>query len=717
MSAPSLFHESWYRVSKLKLTLRPNVVVKKRWFRGEHWYLLHDPFSNDFHRLTPQTYRFLLRLDGKKSVEERWQESLEELPKETPGQSEIIQLLSQLYQSNLLLFDAAPDSDDLFKKEVKQKKAHFRSHYSNILYLKFPLFDPDALLNRLKPLIYLLFSPPGFALWLAFLLYALSLLPTHFQLLKDQTEGILSLSNLPILYLCIIAIKAFHEFGHAFAVKRFGGEVHTMGIMLLIFNPIPYVDASDSWMFRSKWHRSLVGMSGVIFELFIASIALIVWIHTGEGTLHSVAYNVILISSVSTLVFNLNPLLKFDGYYIFADLIDQPNLHQHSRNHLKDLFEKKLFGVDEPRSEIQSKKEGRLLALFGLLSIAYKWFVFFSIMMLLADHFFAFAMVMLVLGVIRTIVKPLFQFIRYLLQSHRLVQHRIRAVGVMLSLVAAAFILLGVLPVPCSFDASGVLKATESEMIAPQVSGRLEKLLVQSGATVTPGQPLLQIQNEALRMQLREAEASLMECERKLLLALAESQPDLAPLQKKRESDQERVTRLREKVESLQLRATIGGVWLAPAIENRIGSDLLRGEEIGWVINPENFQLVSVVTQNDLLPLFSDKIDSYSVKLAGIAHRKFNIDHIKVVQMEQRSLPSEALSYYYGGEIAVEQNKEGELVTKEPFYEIYASLSPLDHYGMFQGRKGSIHFKLPNKPIGLQLIKKIRQTIQKRYLV
>src|SRR5205085_6418982 len=164
--------------------------------------------------------------------------------------------------------------------------------------------------------IRLLYSPLGALVWLIVIGAAGKVALDNAQALKEQSQGILDPGNLFLLYVGMVLTKTVHEFGHAFACRRFGGEVHTMGIMFMIFTPMPYVDATSSWSFRSRWHRVVVGCAGMIHELFLAAIATFVWANTGQGALHSLAYNMMFISSVSTLVFNINPLMRFDGYYI-----------------------------------------------------------------------------------------------------------------------------------------------------------------------------------------------------------------------------------------------------------------------------------------------------------------------------------------------------------------------------------------------------------------
>ena len=196
----------------------------------------------------------------------------------------------------------------------------------NILFLEYHYLTSDRFLNRILPIIKLTISPLGFLIWFSVLLSGIKLSIDNFSELNLQSQSILSPSNIILLYISVLLIKMLHELGHSFAVKRFGGEVHTIGLMFLIFNPLPYMDASAAWSFRNKWHRVFVGLAGMITEIFTAACAAIIWANTGPGLVHSICYNLMFIASISTIIFNINPLLRFDGYYILSDL--RPPIHQ-----------------------------------------------------------------------------------------------------------------------------------------------------------------------------------------------------------------------------------------------------------------------------------------------------------------------------------------------------------------------------------------------------
>jgi putative peptide zinc metalloprotease protein len=234
----------------------------------------------------------------------------------------------------MLIYDQFSNSDSFFERFSTKAKRQKRALLVGFLSIKIPLFDPNRALDASLPLIKVMFGPVGLMLYLLLATAGAITFMQNAEALFASTEGILAPGNLFLLYIGFAFAKTIHEIGHASLCKFHGGEVHILGIMLLIFTPVPYVDASASWGFRSRGERLSVAAAGVLFELAVAAMALIVWAHTAPGTLNSLAYNVVFTASVSTLLFNLNPLLRFDGYHILVDLLDMPNLFANSRMHL-----------------------------------------------------------------------------------------------------------------------------------------------------------------------------------------------------------------------------------------------------------------------------------------------------------------------------------------------------------------------------------------------
>jgi putative peptide zinc metalloprotease protein len=715
MEESKLFHESWYRIAGQRICLRASIKVKRQLYRGSRWYVLHDPFNNQFYRIRPSAYKFIARLSLNRTVEEVWKEIISEDPDDAPGQEDVIHLLAQLYHANLLHYSLPADSAKLFERFKKQKQKIVQATLMNIMFFRIPLFDPDNLLKRLLPILRLIISPIGMIIWLVVVAMGVKVAIDNFAELGIQSQGILAPSNIPLLYLSFIFIKAFHEFGHAFVVRRYGGEVHTMGIMFLIFNPIPYMDATAAWSFRNKWKRVFVGAAGMIFELFIAAIAALMWAYTGPGLIHSLTYNIIFVASVSTILFNINPLLRFDGYYILSDLLDIPNLHTQATQHLRHIVERYVFGYKKSKSPVSSFKEAVLITIFGILSGIYRIVVFTTILLFVADRFLLLGIIMVVVCAISWVLIPLIRFIRYLLTEPRLERTRIRAILVSLGAALAVFLLLYVIPFPHTFTSPGVIEADEYMRVTNKVGGYVYNIVVPSGIWVTRGQTLILLQNKELDFKIKEMAAKIDEISIMAQKALHESLADVKPINSLLAAITKRYKRLKEEKKDLEVKADIDGIWIAPYIDDYKGMWIHRGTPIGQLINNSGFYFSSVISQQVVSRFFSDEIRSASIKLIGESEKDIHISKYTIIPVEQTSLPSAALGFAAGGELTVDVTDKSGIKTTEPFYEVRLEIPDESLDGLHHGRTGRVQCKVPMEPLLHQWWIKLIQLIQKRY--
>ena len=337
----SLFSPSWYRVADLRPRLRHHIQLHRHEYRGQVWYIMQDQVAGRSQRFSPAAYQFIGLMNGVNTVKQLWDVTNEQEGDAAPTQEEVIRLLGQLHSSDALICDVPPDSRELFRRFQRHEKMKWKSRFWSPLAVKFPFWDPEDFLERTLPLIKPLLSRAGFVIWLLVVLFAaISAIVNWDALTKDAIDRALTPNNLLILWFIYPVVKAIHELAHGYVIKRYGGEVHEIGIMLLVLVPVPYVDASSSWGFRDKRQRMLVSAAGIMAELLMGSIALFVWINVQPGVVHVVAYNVILICGISTILFNGNPLLRFDGYYVLSDGIEIPNLGTRSNNYLGYLIQR-----------------------------------------------------------------------------------------------------------------------------------------------------------------------------------------------------------------------------------------------------------------------------------------------------------------------------------------------------------------------------------------
>lgn len=715
--AGTTFSESWHKIADLRVSLRPTVRVRRQLFRGQRWYILHDPFNNAFFRLRPEAYDFISRLQPNRTVEEVWEECLHRFPETVPGQEDVLQLLSQLYYANILYSDMPADSTKLFERYRERRQREVKSWLMNIMFVQIPLFDPEYLLKKFQAVIKLIFGPIGAFIWLLVVGAAAKCVVDRFDLVSVMAQGVLAPDNLLLLYAALVVVKTLHEFGHAMSCKRFGGEVHVMGVMLLVFTPLPYMDATSSWSFRSRWPRILVSSAGMIMELFVAGLAVFVWSYTGSGTLHSLAYNIMFIASVSTILFNANPLLHFDGYYILSDLLDIPNLAPRALQQLRHLAEHYLFGYKDSFSPAQSKSEAIWLSVYGVASGIFHAFVFTHIIMFVADKFLLAGMIISVVCLIAWVIVPLYHLAEYLATSPRLERTRSRAICVCAGSLVAVILFFGVLPFPNRFRAPGILEAVNYIRVINATDGYMEELTVPSGREVKEGTALLRLSNRELELEIKKAEGQKEEILAMHKLAMSRQTADLKTLDQQLMVIENKLKNFQKQKGDLIVKARQKGIWAAPSAKELVGTWVAKGTVLGEIVDQGKFRFSSVVSQDDAAHLFVDKITKAEVRLFGQAEKNIKVNDYTIIPFQSEKLPSAALGWYAGGEVAVSPTDKSGLKASEPFFLIHAMVDFTEGALFHQGKSGKLRFTMRPEPLLWQWLRKFRQLIQKRYQI
>ncbi len=713
--ASGTFSEHWHRVAERRVGLRPAVQIRKQYFRGEKWFLILDPLSNQFFRINTGAHDFICRLNRHATVQEIWERCLTRDPDGAPGQEEVIRLLSQLHHANLLFGDVPAEPEAMFERHQTRRRREVRS-LLNLMSLRIATFDPDRFLQRALPAVRWLFSPVGAVLWLAVVGWGVKVAVDHGAALRTQTEGVLAPANLPLLYLALILIKGLHELGHAFSCRYFGGEVHRMGVMLLYFSPVPFVDATASWAFPTKWLRIFVASAGMIVEFFVAALAVFVWAATGEGALHSLAYNMIFIASVTTLLFNANPLMRYDGYYILSDLLEMPNLAGRAQQMLQHLAERYLFGIRTSESPSESRGEAWLLAIFGVASWCYRLLVFVSIALWISGRWLIFGL-LLALGTVASFtLLPVWKLARFL-ASPRLGRHRQRAVLVTCGGLAAVIALLAFVPMPSRFRAPGVLHAEEYSQVFTSTPGVVREVLSRSGEAVKKGQPLLRLESRELELELAAARAELARAVAEEERAMTRNAAELLPIRSRRGVSEKRVRRIEEQQRALVVVAAHDGTWVSQRIAQSVGQWFPRGQRVGEIVRDAEFRFTAVISQNEAANLFSGGVRESQVRIRGQAANAVHVTAVRVIPAQQEMLPSSALGWAAGGEIATSQRDPNGLRAAEPFFELRATLQPREGVQFLHGRSGSIRVELAREPLLGQWYRKLRQLLQRKYQV
>ena len=489
-----------------------------------------------------------------------------------------------------------------------------------------------------------------------------------------------------------------------------------MGVMLLIFTPVPYMDATASWNFRSRWKRILVAAAGMIVEIFVAAIAIFIWANTGAGVVHSLAYNVVFIASVTTILFNANPLLRFDGYYILCDLLDMPNLHGRSAKLARHWVERYAFGCRKSKSPTTSRREVAILGFFFVASNIYKIILFTGIVLFVADRFLILGLIMLVICTISWVFRPLVRAVNYLATSPALARTRFRAASVSLGALAVVICLLGLVPFPSHFRAPGVLQSENYRQVFSEADGHIARLVIPSGTIVKEGDPVLQMNDRELDWELRIAKAKLEQARIEAREVSIERGFSPDPFDRRIEALKKNLSNLEDRLDALVVRAPVSGCWIAHDLDRSLGLWVQRGVPLGHIVQ-DQFRFTAVVSQQQASNLFSNRIRHGEVKIAGQSEQSLRVSNQEVLPAEQNLLPSAALGWVSGGEIATTSGDQTGRQSAEPFFELRALVDVHPDTTLAHGCSGKIRFRLDPEPLLKQWIRQLRQLLQTRYQI
>ena len=709
----SVFSASWYRVRSLKPRLRSHAQIHRHQYRGETWHVLQELSMERFFRFSPSAYQVIGLMDGEKTVEQIW-EVVCDKPGDAPTQDEMIEVLSQLYRADVLQCDVPPDAAEILNRYQEQKRRRWQNQILSVFSWRFPLLDPERFLRWLMPAVRPLFGWFGALLWLAVVIPAVVLFVTHWS---DLTEGVLDRilvpRNLFAIWMLFPLIKILHEFGHAFACKTYGGEVHDMGIMLLVIAPVPYVDATSASAFREKWRRVVVGAAGMLVELFLAAIALFVWLNAEAGLVRSMAYNTIFIASVSTLLFNGNPLLRYDGYYILADLLEMPNLRNRATLYLLYLCERYLFGSKDAQRQRATISERFWFVTFGILSFVYRTFVVVAILMFVAQKLFHVGTVLAIAAAAIWLVFPPLKGIYFMLTSPRIRSVRPRALTVTALIVGLLVFLIGFVPVPYRTATEGVVWIPEEAIVRAGTDGFIDKLVVPSGTRVEAGTSLVTLDNRPLSAYEQVSSAYVTEVEARRILYLSTDLVKAGMVRDELEQAHNRLSRARSETADLIVRSKVAGTFIVPSPEDLPSRFVRKGELLGYVVQADRMTIRAVVSQT-IIDLVRSRTEGADVRLSENLSKIISADIKRLVPGATMELPARQLGTAGGGKIATDPtDRQGTKALQKMFQidlEIPAGANPLK-----LGGRAYVRFNHGWAPLAVQWYFQIRQIFLSRF--
>lgn len=723
----STFSDLWYRVGPTRPMLSVHARVIRQYYGPSITYVVEDPASGQFYRLSESAHFFLGMLDGKTTVDQAWQACNDQLGDAAPTQREVIELLSRLQMFGLVLGESALDAEMLEQRFRKARRQRLQKRTGRWMFPHVPIVNPEPVLRRHAALCRVLFSRFAFVLWCVLVLTALVLVIAHADRFGDALNHVAQLapSTIATLGIIFIVLRIIHELGHAVACKAFGGRSTEIGVILIAYVlPLPYCDASSAWLFPRIWPRVCVSLGGIFAETVLAALAAIYWVLGSDPVWTSIAYQVMLVSGVSTLLFNLNPLLRYDGYYILSDLAGVPNLTQRSREMLKYLMERYAFGLKGARGpSIRSLSEGWLLAVFGLLAMPYRIFIAIAILLLISSQYLTLGVVLAVVMGAVWLLYPVLKSIGYLISEPRLEGHRARAWGVTLAALGAVLGPIMLVPMPTPAYAAASVEPARVAGVRTLEDGWLAELLVEPGQGVEAGQVVARLENHALDAELAMRRARLAQAQTQYRASLARPPSEQVEFAQALNLATEQYERVRRRIADLEVIAPVSGR-LSP-MEGQTSSDmrawvgmyLRRGTALGMVISADDIVVRALVPDRDHAFVFRGQ-DAGAVRarvrLASDPGRVIEAGVLKVAPIGSRDIDNRALSSQAGGSIVVDPRSESDRpMAISPSFTIDLGLDK-GTTAAVAGVRASVRLDGPNLPLGIRWWRRASQFFEGR---
>lgn len=555
----------------IPLKKRPDIVVKKMSYQGEPYWVCKDALDQQYHHLNEQEYAIYSWLDGKISFDEiKARFEIEHTPFRV-NHKELAQVLGRFHEQSLVISTDASQGAKLLEMGREKQRSELKQKFMSIYALKWKGFDPERFLNATNPYVRWFFAKPTIMAVMSLVLLSVVWLTLHYEQFLARAPSFwefLDPSNWLMLGIVVGCTKLVHEFGHAYAFKRFGGEVHEIGVMVFFFVPTMYCNTSDSWLLKDKWARIAVALGGVYVELFIFSIATFVWWFGTTPTVEGIAINLMFACSLSAVLVNGNPLLKYDGYFVMADLVEVPNLAKQSSDQVRRWFMVHGLGIKDEASQWISGPNKRLMLGYGIAAYLFR----FSLMMTIA--FF------LVIQASPYGLAPvgylfsLFVTLTYLFTPLYHLGKKLKTPGTMIkikrkNLLITAAIVVGLIalmfiPAPYYVTVDCTVDGGENGIVVTKEDGVLKDTFFRPGDVVKKGQVVAELANPKLEKTLAETEMQLTDVKleiesRQHDISTSDPSTSFRALARQLESLQTQHQQLSNRVAQLKVRATIDG--------------------------------------------------------------------------------------------------------------------------------------------------------------
>jgi len=579
---------------------RPDLKVIRQVQRGEVAYIVKDPLILKYYRFPEIAAKVFSYLDGTHTHEEVGELVSAEMGEQIPG-SEVTSFVEGLKKLNFIEQSASEKSLLLLERlrKNRQQKAEEAADGRDENYMRFPLLDPDRLYNRIIKRIWFIWTR-GFLIF-SVVLFSLAavIIIANWEIVNTGLSQLWAFSDKGLRdILMFVGVLSFvillHENGHGLTCKRYGGEVHELGFMLIYFMPAFYCNVSDAWTFNSKAAKLWVTFAGAFVELIICSIATFVWYFSAPGYFtHELAFTFMLVAGLSSVAINMNPLIKLDGYFALVDYLEIPNLSEDASRYVTALASKHIFRVPVaiPTYNMRMK---RILFVYGVLSFLYKLFITCVMLVLfyrIVSFFFpengVFIFPLVAFRLLKKRLRAPLNGVRFLYQDKKEVLMKPKGLVLSIVIVTAVVGLFAFLPLPYSHRAMFVIEPIETIPVSAATEGFLANILVKEGDTVTRGALLAIMRHRDLEEKRNSWQTQIAVMGRNILVQRAQGAvAESLVAEHRRTQLNHQLADIDAQLARLNITAPDDGVVVTPKIEQKVGVMLKQGDQFCEIAKP-----------------------------------------------------------------------------------------------------------------------------------
>lgn len=722
----------------LRIRAREDLVIREQWFRGRRQWAIKDPVTLRYFHLREEELAIFRMLDGQRSLDEICAAFDRRFAPEKLLLTQLQSFLAMLHQEGLVVTETSGQADFLLKRHQDVRKRKLRATLTNPLAIRFQGVDPERFLSWLDLRLGWVFSP-AIAVVCLLLIFAAALTVTmHFEHVMSrlpQFESFFGLGNVVWLVAVLAIVKIIHELGHGLACKHFGGECHELGVMLLVFTPCLYCNVSDAWMMSNKWQRIGVSAAGMVVEIMLASVCSLLWWFSEPGMFNAMCLNLVFVCSVSTILFNGNPLLRYDGYYVVSDLMEVPNLREDSLAIVSGGMANWFTGVDDsnPRRVPGGARVG--LVSYAVAAFLYRFVVIGGILWFLYQVLKPHGLEVLAMGLGVLVVAGM--LIPAVLKGSAFFRRTWRRImwgrfTVRSSVVIAGLCALAMMPIPREIAAPLIVEPTNARRIYVTVAGATHGDVVVAGQKVSQGDTLATLRNPDVDAEIAKlrGERDLLDVRVKQLVGRRitdrKAEDQLVTVRQQLADAADRLAKRLKDRERLVLSAPVSGTVLpaphrvvtpqddqlpewsgSPLDPNNAGAFLNSGTVLCLIGDPKHVEAKLIVDQSDVE--FIRKGQSVKLHVQQLPGQVLEGTIIEVARITIDDIPRELMSHE---DLATQSDPSGKMQPLSSSYELRVRFDELPKSAVLLGTIGRAKIQAEPQSVASRVARYLSRTFR-----